>query len=792
MLHPKSRWHLTPYDEEVSEVIARECGISPLLAKLLAIRGIDTVERAHAFLNVSIDQFHDPYLLDGMEQAVERIRLAIARQEPICLYGDYDADGVSSTTLMIHVMRQLDAVFDYYIPNRFTEGYGLNMDAITQIQAKGFKLIITVDTGISAVEQVAYANQLGLDVIVTDHHEPPEIIPDAYAVINPKKPSCTYPFDMLAGVGVAFKLAHALLGEPPMHLADLAAIGTIGDLVPLIDENRILATYGLRRLNQTTHIGMKALIRVCGLDDKELTAGHVGFAIAPRINAGGRLETAEAAVKLLIETDMDQAEQYARTLDRLNQERQELVQMITAEAEELVLTQYPPNEHHVLVLAQEGWNPGVVGIVASRLVEKFYRPTIVLCIDPVKGVAKGSARSIAGFDLYEALTSCKELLPHYGGHTMAAGMTLPVENIELLRNQLNGHARQILTVEDLIPLARVDLSMSMEDVRIDTIEAFDQLAPFGMGNPTPVVQIKDISLTGLRTIGRDDSHLKCSLVRNSVSVDAIGFSMAHISEQVTPSAVAEVIGELSINEWNGNRKPQFVMKDIAVHHRQLFDWRGMREKDNRWRELARSNGVVTVFFQQMNFHKAQECITENSQINTVFAEDLSTLQMVLKENQDQWSQCHSLVLYDLPRKRDCLQHILQAFQECKRIYVLFGDGNQNFDKIDIPTRDQFKRLYQAFHHYRSIPIHQFDALAKKLDWKRKKLDAMIAVFAEIGVLLEQEQQYCLHPEPTKNSLDQSRLYVEWKEEAGLATDLLLSSQEELSNYMKQWMVSTVS
>ncbi|MGC5327991.1 single-stranded-DNA-specific exonuclease RecJ [Brevibacillus sp. SYSU BS000544] len=792
MLQAKSRWQLTPYDEKASDTIARECGISPLLAKLLVIRGIDTVERAHAFLNVNTDQFHDPYLLDGMKQAVDRIRLAIETKEPICLYGDYDADGVSSTTLMIHVMRQLGAVFDYYIPNRFTEGYGLNVDAITTIHERGFKLIITVDTGISAVEQVAHANQLGLDVIVTDHHEPPDILPDAYAVINPKKPGCSYPFDMLAGVGVAFKLAHALFGEPPMHLADLAAIGTIGDLVPLVDENRLLATYGLQKLNRTTHIGMKALIRVCGLDDKELTAGHVGFAIAPRINAGGRLETAEAAVKLLIETDMTQAEQYARTLDQLNQERQELVQLITVEAEEMVLQHYPPGDQHVLVLAKEGWNPGVVGIVASRMVEKFYRPTIILCIDPVKGTAKGSARSIAGFDLYEALTSCKELLPHYGGHTMAAGMTLPVDNVEQLRTQLNQYARQSLTEEDLIPLARVDLSMSIDDVKIDTIEAFEKLAPFGMGNPTPVVMIKDVSLAGLRKIGRDDSHLKCSLARSSVAVDAIGFSMAHVSDEITPSAVAEVIGELSINEWNGNRKPQFVMKDIAIRHRQLFDWRGMKDKEKKWMELSRQTGVLTVFFQEDHFQKGQESVTDPLQINCLFANDLSALQQALREYDVRGSRCHSLVFYDLPKQKAVLEQILRAFPDCKRIYVLFGDGNQNFDKIDVPTRDQFKRLYQVFHQHRTITHIQLDALAKKLDWKRKKLDAMIAVFTELGILQKEEQQVSLHPEPTKNSLDHSRLYADWKEEANLATELLLSSQEELSNYMNQWMVTAVS
>ncbi len=787
MLKAKSRWQLAEYEESKSEQIAKECGISPLLAKLLLIRGIDTAERANAFLQVNTDQFHDPYLLDGMDLAVTRIRQAIEHKEPICIYGDYDADGVSSTTLMIHVMRQLGAAFDYYIPNRFTEGYGLNQEAIAQIQARGFKLIITVDTGISAVQQVEYAKQLGIDVIVTDHHEPPEIIPDAYAVINPKKPGCKYPFDMLAGVGVAFKLAHALLGEPPMHLADIAAIGTIADLVPLVDENRILATYGLERLNHTRHIGLKALIRVCGLDEKELTAGHVGFAIAPRINAGGRLETAEAAVKLLIETDYTQAEQYAKTLDQLNQERQELVQTITEEAEEMVRTLYPPDQHRVLVLAKEGWNPGVVGIVASRLVEKFYRPTIVLCIDPDKGTAKGSARSIAGFDLYEALTACKELLPHYGGHTMAAGMTLPVENLEPFREKFHQYAKQTLTEENLIPLARVDITMPVDEIRLETIEEFARLAPFGMGNPTPIVLLENVELSSMRKIGRDDSHIKCAIAANGCSVDSIGFSMAHICDGITPAAKAHVIGELSVNEWNGSRKPQFVLKDVAVRHRQLFDWRGVKDKEQKWLALAKNPGVYTITFDAENHAKLSRVVTDSDRVELINAADSTSFRRFLSDPSD----CRTLVLYDLPKRKADLEELSQAFAQAERLYVMFGDPNLTFDKVDFPAREQFKQLYQIFHQYPHIQASQFDALARKLQLKRSKLDQMVAVFVELGFLLAEEESYKLHPEPKKIPLEASRLYAAWKEEAELSTELLLSSHEELNKYLNQWMVSTV-
>lgn len=771
LLKAKTRWQLAAYDEQLAAALAVECGLTPLVSKLLVIRGIDSPQKARDFLQAGPELFYDPFLLDGMEQSVHRIRQAIEKKEPICIYGDYDADGVSSTSFMVHLLRQMGAVFDYYIPNRFTEGYGLHKDALAHLHEKGYKLVVTVDTGISAVEQVEYANQLGLEIIVTDHHEPPAVIPEAFAVINPKKPSCSYPFDMLAGVGVAFKLGHALLGEAPLHLADLAAVGTIADLVPLVDENRILARAGLKRLNQTRNVGLQALIRVCGLADSELSAGHVGFALGPRLNASGRLETAESAVKLLTTEDLDEAEQCAQALDDLNRERQELVQTMTEEAIQMVRENYPPDEHRVLVVAKEGWNVGVVGIVASRLVEQFYRPTIVLGIDPVKGTAKGSARSIAGFDLYEALTECKEWLPHYGGHTMAAGMTLPTENLDPLRQRLNELAKEWLTADDFTPLTKVDVAMDIQEVSLDAAEQLEQLAPYGMGNPTPLVMLEDVESVGMRTIGRDDNHLKCSLQKQGTTVDAIGFNWAHVTKKVTPKAKFRVLGELSVNEWNGNRKPQLTIRDMSVPHQQVFDWRGSRDKWEKWLQLVEEPASWTVVFREENYASfTAKALPEQSN---------SVLYVGAGDMKDPFPALQTVILYDLPKRRSELTAILAQVRQAERIYCLFGDPDLGMERLSCPGREHFKQLYQFLVQVPVVPQIHLDALAKRLKWKRSLLDGMIAIFMELGLLAEEPDQYRLQNPGEKRPLESSLLYQAWKEEAELATELLLSSSEDL-------------
>ena len=423
MLQSKTRWLLKKADETIINTLMNELNQPRIVAALLVNRGIKTVDAARSFLYAEEQDFYDPFLLTGMEEAVKRIVKAVKNEEKITIYGDYDADGVSSTTVLKLALNQLGAEqVDWYIPNRFTEGYGPNKDAFRKIKEMGTSLLITVDCGISAIEEAQLAKELGMDYIITDHHEPGPILPEALAILHPKKPGETYPFSELAGAGVAMKLAHALLGELPDELIGIAAIGTIADLVPLHDENRLIALRGLRALKKTKRPGLLALYKKAGITMDSFNEDSIGFGIAPRINAVGRLEDADPAVELLLTNDREEAERIAEEIDFLNKERQSIVKEITNEAIAQVESCFPPEDFPVLVIAKEGWNPGVVGIVASKLVEKYYRPTIILSIDREKGMAKGSARSIPGFDLFQNLSLNRELLPHFGGHPMAAGM----------------------------------------------------------------------------------------------------------------------------------------------------------------------------------------------------------------------------------------------------------------------------------------------------------------------------------------------------------------------------------
>ncbi|WP_165279860.1 single-stranded-DNA-specific exonuclease RecJ [Paenibacillus protaetiae] len=493
MIKQKTRWTITPWSEQEEQqagLLAETLRLSPLVARLLVRRGCSDPAVAERFLFAGPQHLHDPFLLKGMKEAAERIHSAGETGEKIRIYGDYDADGVSSTSLLVYLFRELGYDYDYYIPHRMLEGYGLNRKALELAAEDGVKLIVTVDTGISAFEEIEYAKELGLDVVVTDHHEPPERIPDAVAVVNPKQHDCPYPFKGLAGVGVAFKLAHALLGSAPLQWADIVCLGTIADLMPLTDENRILVREGLALLQTMEKPGFRALAEVSGIEQGQVTATSVGFGIAPRINAAGRLDHARRAVELLISPSYDEAILTASALDLLNKERQRLVEGIVKEAEEQWASKAAHAEAEgvpvpsVIVLAGEGWNVGIIGIVASKLLERHYKPTIIFGIDPDTGMAKGSARSIDGFDLHAALTECEALLDHYGGHQAAAGMSLHRDNLPALEQQMSGLADRWLTADDWIPKTSIDLICGVEEATLQTISQLSQLEPFGNANPS--------------------------------------------------------------------------------------------------------------------------------------------------------------------------------------------------------------------------------------------------------------------------------------------------------------------
>lgn len=571
MITRKTRWQLAEWNES-NELKARrlceELGVPPLVGRLLVQRGYEDVPSATRFLHGSADELHDPYLLHGMDAAVKRIRKAQESGEKVRIYGDYDADGVSSTSLLCHLFRKLGLQYDYYIPHRALEGYGLNPAAIRLAAEQGITLIVTVDTGISAYEEVEIAKACGIDIVVTDHHEPPERIPDAVAVVNPKQEICPYPFKGLAGVGVAFKLASALLERPALEWADIVSLGTIADLMPLQDENRILVRYGLERMKKEPSTGFRALAEASGLELDGITSTGIAFGMAPRINAAGRLEHASRAVELLTTENYDSAILAAIGLDSLNKERQRIVDDIVKEAEACWLakcdaaSQGGIESQSVIVVAGEGWNVGVIGIVASKLLERYYKPVIVLGIDAESGMCKGSARSIDGFDLHAALTECEELLDHYGGHQAAAGMSLHRDNLELLEARLSALAKAWLSEEHWIPKSDVDLLCGLQDATLETISQLSLLEPFGVGNPSPRLLFQGTRVAAMRAIGKESKHLKLSLGSGREGLDAIGFGMGAFAESLEPGCQIDLIGELSINEWNGQRRPQLQLQDL--------------------------------------------------------------------------------------------------------------------------------------------------------------------------------------------------------------------------------------
>ena len=575
MVARKHRWQISSISAEqlsLAQHLSDKFKIPLLIAKLLVQRGYTTEQEVNAFLYGSEDGFYDPYLLADMDKAVARIQRAILEKQKVRIYGDYDADGVSSTTLMYYTFKELGIDFDYYIPHRMKEGYGLNKNAIDLARQAGINLIVTVDTGISAYEEVEYAKSLGIDIVVTDHHEPPEQLPLAVAVVNPKQAHCQYPFKGLAGVGVAFKLATALLGRLPLHLTPVAALGTVADIMPLVDENRLIVRFGLQAIQSGEQPAFSALAEVSGVDSNTINSTHIGFAIAPRINAAGRLEHAKQAVELLIENDYDRALTLASQLDRLNKERQLIVEEMVIEAEAQWVAKVEQSKQNnvpepgVIILAKEGWNVGVIGIVASKILEKYYKPVIVFGIDEAKGLAKGSARSIDGYDLHEVLTKCEHLLEHYGGHQAAAGMTIKVSNLNLLEEELSLLAYKLLSEEDWIPKLAIDLECKLSDITLETITQLQALEPFGMANHSPRIIIKDGILSDRRAIGKDGKHLKMLIRSNVHQLDIIAFGQGHYARMLDLHAPIEVVGELSINEWNNTKKPQLQLHDVHVEN----------------------------------------------------------------------------------------------------------------------------------------------------------------------------------------------------------------------------------
>ena len=564
-------WESVQCDDGHAEVLARELGVSPVTARLLCIRGMGAIEDARRFLAPRLEDLHDPFALADMATAVDRILTAIAAKERIAVHGDYDVDGVTSTVILRRALELLGADVVHFIPERFRDGYGLQPATIDRLHGDGIQLIISVDCGIRADEAASRARELGIDLIITDHHEPDASLPNALAVINPKRHDCTYPDKNLAGVGVALKLVQALCGRTGhanwlSAFVKIAAIGTLADVVPLTGENRIIAKLGLGMLSKGPHkIGLRALLDVCGLSGREIDSYHIGFVVAPRVNAAGRMSTPDIAARLLLASDEAMGEEARALAEQLNSEnvrRQQEEAEIVAQARKIVETDLEVGSRTVIVVAGDGWHRGVIGIVASKLVDAFHRPAIVISIDG--DVAHGSCRSIPSFNMLGALESCGELMTKFGGHKQAAGLTLESGRIRELRARVNEYADSRLGPDDLRPRLWIDGSLAFRSINEQVVSELATLAPFGAGNPCPIFRTSNVEIVdGPRRL--KERHLKMAFKQDGRVLRGIAWRASERESFVTEHRAAiDLAFSLEQDTWNGERYLQLSVADFRA------------------------------------------------------------------------------------------------------------------------------------------------------------------------------------------------------------------------------------
>ncbi len=565
----KKRWKIKEVDDDYSiKSLADSLTVPDVLARLLFLRGIKSFNQAKHFFRPSLDSLYDPFLMDGMETATYRVIKALTENQLICIYGDYDVDGTCSTALLYLFLKELGANVEFYIPQRLTEGYGISKSGIDNVKAKGTSLMISVDCGITALEETGYINSLGMDLIICDHHQPKDEIPDALAVLDPLKPGCQYPFKYLSGAGVAFKLAQGVaerIGkrELPLQYLDLVAMAGAADIVPLVDENRILVKEGLEMINTKPRPGVEALIESSNMCVGNLTSGQVVFTIAPRINAVGRLGDAQRAVELLITTDKDEAYKLAKILESENYERRKIDEDTYDSALEIVENSLDLSEDMAIILHQEQWHPGVIGIVASRLVEKYYRPTIMLTT--VDGVAKGSARSISNFNIYEALKKCEDLLIHFGGHQAAAGLAVELEKVDEFKSRFKQVVKETIGEDELLPEIHIDSKLKFSEITPKFLRIVDMFAPFGPGNMRPVFLSESVEVINApKIVGSNHLILTLKQIGSDKVFDCIGFNMGEYLESIKYKSLVDLVFTIDKTTRDGRTFPQFKIKDLKA------------------------------------------------------------------------------------------------------------------------------------------------------------------------------------------------------------------------------------
>ena len=577
----QKRWKISePLSEELrkqKEHIVENIKCPEMIAEMLIRKELINIEEIKEFFHPDLNNMHDPFLYKDMKNATERIILAINNKELITIYGDYDVDGTTSAALLYLGLKKIGAKIDYYIPHRMIDGYGLSLSGVDLLKENGTELIISVDCGINAIEEVEQINNLGMDIVITDHHNPKEELPQASAIINPKIEGCGYPYDMLAGVGVAYKLLVAVYSQLEINTEelidkylDLVALGTIADIVPLTGENRIIASLGLDRLVKKNNIGLNALIKIAGLSQKELNSADIVFGIAPRINAAGRMGSAMRAVELMVSVDEEESEELAQIIERENSLRQQIDQRTFQEACDIIEKKYKNmDETPIIVVSSDDWHPGVIGIVASKLVEKYYRPSIMITFK--EGIGSGSGRSIAGFNLFDALVSVEEYLETFGGHKYAAGLQILVEYVDLLENKLKKYVKEHITEDQLIPPLNIDTKLELFEINDNLLEWLEKFAPFGPGNMRPTFFTEQVMVVGFPyNVGKN--HLKLKVMKDGCELDLIGFNLGDYLPFLKKGSNVDIAYSLEFNTWQGRTSIQGKLKDLRVADQNKWDY----------------------------------------------------------------------------------------------------------------------------------------------------------------------------------------------------------------------------
>ncbi|HAR4251909.1 TPA: single-stranded-DNA-specific exonuclease RecJ [Staphylococcus aureus] len=753
MIKPKYKWKLTKPAEYISDELTSKLKLTPIVKKILESKSIIDEQAIESIIS-DTDINHDALQLSDMTNTIERIKRAIANDEKILVYGDYDADGVTSTTILVTTLQLLGAQVGWHIPNRFTEGYGPNELAFRNAHDEGITLIITVDNGIQGHNEIKMVQDLGVDVIVTDHHEIGSTLPEAYAIVHPMHPSFNYPFQQLCGAGVAYKLAQALIENVPDYFKALVAIGTIADLVSLTDENRSLVKQGLKVLNDQCPTSVKALLKEAGYNDN-IDEETIGFIIGPRLNAVGRLDDASLACELLMTDDEEEAAFLAEQVEQFNRERKDIVATITEEAMAMAEMKVK-NGDLFLLLAKENWHEGVLGIVASKIVETFALPTLILNIDREQNHAKGSARSIDQVSMFEILSAHQELIAKFGGHHMAAGMTMDIENIESLAEGLNKWMKELSKTTSLDPVKPVDVLLTENDITIKNIRDMNRLRPFGTDFSRPIFEMDDLSVSSVKAIGQQKNHLKLTLGESNIA--ALFWQNGHLEPELQDEQPINILGSVQINEWNGNQSPQLIIQDIAMNEQQILDYRSKRKS----LPFTENDENIVVLI-----HPKSDKVNANEYY---YGEEIK-------------QQTDKVVLRDLPTSMEDLSNSLQQLQFSQLYIVLQHNHSIYFDGI--PNMDVFKKCYKALITKQETNIQKEGMLlCQHLSVKPDTLKFMLKVFLDLKFVTQEDGLIRINQQPDKRSIDSSKVYQLRQQRMDVEKQLLYQDFSEIKNWIK--------